>query len=200
MAGSRTPSLSGRDQTPGETQGRDCVAGFAPGPLVTLVGPLWQPTRDKPRFTTDQGLLSLARTVRLMPERDRTVFYAEDEGVVRATAFMAANAGHTRLDELLAQTPDGRQLAAALTATSRPWADKEEVWWEVSHRLARAASGIVQVFGPARLVEDRPIEEFRHKYQRNAYANTVFEKVEWPELEQNLAVTQVYYNGELYDA
>lgn len=199
MAGSRTPSLLGLDPLPGETPRRDCVAGFAPGSVVALVRPWPQPVRDKPRLTTDLGLLSLARTVQLTPERDRAVFYAEDEGVLRATAFMAANAGHTRLDELLAQTAEGQQLAAALMATSRPWSDKEEVWWELSHRLARAASGIVQVFGPARLVEDRPLEEFRHKYQRNAYANTVFEKVEWPELEQNPAVTHVYYNGQRYD-
>ncbi len=200
MPGFRTPTGLLFEQRCDPTGRRDCVAGFEPGPLAALVGPLLQPVRAKPRFTTDLGLLSLARIVELAPVHDRAVFYAEDEGVTRASAFMAANPGHTRLDELLARTAPGRQLLTALMTTSRPWSDNEEVWWELSHRLARAASGVVQVFGPARLVEDRPIEEFRHKYQRKAYANTVFEKVEWPELEQNSSVTQVYYNGQRYDA
>lgn len=199
MAAFRIPTGLTFEQHVEQAGRRDCVAGFEPGPLAALVGPLPQPVRAKPRITTDLGLLSLARTVELAPAHDRAVFYAEDEGVARATAFMAANPRHTRLDELLAQTAPGRQLLAALMATSRPWSDKEEVWWELSHRLARAAAGIVQVFGPTRLIEDRPIEEFRHRYQRNAYANTVFEKVEWPELAQNPAVTHVYYNGQRYE-
>ncbi|KQP22428.1 hypothetical protein ASF43_00395 [Pseudorhodoferax sp. Leaf267] len=172
-----------------------CVAGFAPGPLAAMVVLAHQPMLRPLRFTTNPGLMELAIDVVLAPPPDRAVFYAEDEGVKRASAFVAANPEYMRLDELLAQTPEGRQLAAALLSTARPWSDKGEIWWELSHRLARAARGKVQVFGPPRLVEDRPIEEFRHKYQRNAYANTVFEKVEWPELEQNPAVTEVYYNG-----
>lgn len=199
MAGYRVPA--GEDFGAGAHAAGDagCVAGFAPGPLVAVAAPLLQRTPRQPRFTTNPGLMELARSVVLEPARDRAVFYAEDEGKARASAFIAAHPGHTRLDELLAQTEEGRALAAALMATSRPWSDKEAVWWELSHRLARAASGEVQVFGPARLAEDRPIEEFRHQYQRNAYANTVFEKVEWPELEQNTAVTRVYYNGEAYE-
>jgi hypothetical protein len=152
-------------------------------------------------------MLSIAKSVMLRPPTDRAVFYAEDEGAKLASALISANPGYTRLDELLAQTPEGRYLLKGLMQSSRPWSDKEEVWWELSHRLARAASGAVHVFGPARLVKERPIEEFKHKYkvrfrnaERDAYANTVFEKVEWPELEQNASVTTVYYNGEIYDA
>lgn len=199
MAAYRMPAQAPFDDGANAPDRLACVAGFAPVPLAALVPPPLLPTLRRPRFTTDERLLSLARTVVLEPPRDRAVFYAEDEGVARAKAFMAAHPDHTRLDELLAQTDRGRHLAAALASTARPWSDKEEVWWELSYRLARAAVGEVQVFGPARLVEDRPLEEFRHKYQTRAHANTVFEKVEWPELEQNLAVTQVYYNGQPYD-
>lgn len=61
--------------------------------------------------------------------------------------------------------------------------------------MARAAKGVVNIFGPARLVEDRALSEFKHKYFTGAYANTVFEKVELPELEQNPNVTAIFYNG-----
>lgn len=57
------------------------------------------------------------------------------------------------------------------------------------------SKGHVHVFGPARLIEDRPLSEYRHKYVTGAYANTVFEKVELPELEQNPSVTGITYNG-----
>lgn len=182
-----------------------CVAGFAPGPLAGRDPAQQAPARASggaratARFTTDAALLELAKTVRIAPERDRAVFYAEDDGARLAAEFVAANPGHTRLDELLAQTSEGVRLWTALNATRQPWSDKEEVWWELSHRLAQAASGVVQVFGPARLVEDRPLEDFRHAHARNAYASTVFEKVEWPELESNENVTRVYYNARLFD-
>jgi hypothetical protein len=179
------------------------VAGYPPGPVASDVRSSHLLARQ--RFTTDRQLLWLAKHVRLSPVAHMTVFYAEDEGVRRATEFVRANAGYTRLDELLAQTLEGRMLWSALSQTARPWSDKEEVWWELSHRLANAAVGVVHVFGPLRLVEDRPIEAFKHKHkvvsrgrERAAYANTVFEKVEWPELEQNDNVTTVYYNGEPY--
>jgi hypothetical protein len=56
----------------------------------------------------------------------------------------------------------------------------------------------VNVFGPARLIEDRPLEEFRHKYSTGSFANTVFEKIELPELEVNPQVTAIYYNGQRF--
>ena len=64
--------------------------------------------------------------------------------------------------------------------------------------MARAARGVVNVFGPARLIEDRPLSEFKHKHTTGAYANTIFEKVELPELEQNPNVTAIYYNGNAF--
>jgi hypothetical protein len=100
-----------------------------------------------------------------------------------------------RLDELLQQTPDGRALWRKLTRAGPPWSSQEEVWWQLSWRMARAAKGVVNVFGPTRLIEDRPLSQFKHKYTTGAYANTVFEKVELPELEQNPNVTTIYYNG-----
>lgn len=62
--------------------------------------------------------------------------------------------------------------------------------------MARNAKGVVNVFGPQRLIEDRPLSEFKHKYATGSYANTVFEKVELPELEANPNVTKVIYNGQ----
>ena len=158
------------------------------------------------RFRTDVELLRLAQTVPLNPTRDRAVFYAEDSGARQAAAFVAANPGFERLDEVIPQTFFGAILWARLVWENRPWSQKEEVWWELSRRLAQAASGTVHVFGPSRLVEDRPLSEFKHAYTvivggrpRPAYANTVFEKVELPELGQNEAVTAIYYNGLPFD-
>jgi len=151
--------------------------------------------QSRKRFTTDKNLLKLATSVPLRAPRDRVVLYAEDVGTVAAAAFVKANAGYARLDELLQATPAGRQLWDALVPLRRSWSDVEEIWWELSWRLARSASGIVNVFGPARLVSDRPLSEFRHKYSTGCYANTVFEKVELPELEANPNVTRILYNG-----
>ncbi len=192
----------------------ECVAGFPPGPLHDEPQSPTPPQHSRPssptrpthranaRFTTDAELIATANVVTLTPERDRAVFYCEDEGKRLAADFVARHAGHTRLDELLQQTQQGRRLWASLVAP-RPWSDNEEVWWVLSRRLAAAAAGVVHAFGPARLTHDVPVQAHRHAYPvraadgtlRNTYANTVFEKVEWPELEQNPAVTVVYYNG-----
>ncbi len=148
------------------------------------------------RFTTDPELLRLATRVDLRPPVSKTVLYAEDEGAERAQAFVRQNPRHTRLDDLLQLTPPGQTLWRALTRGGRPWADVEEVWWELSWRLARNAKGVVHVFGPSRLVEDRPLEDFRHRYSTGSFAHTVFEKVELPELEANPKVTAIFYNGQ----
>ena len=154
--------------------------------------------KDRKRFTTDRALLERASRVPLMPSPDRAVFYAEDEGALLAASFVASNPGYQRLDELLQSSPHGKALWQALTATGRPWSDVEEVWWELSWRLARVAKGAVNVFGPRRLAEGRPLSEFRHKYVTGAYAYSVLEKVELPELEQNPGVTSILYNGRAF--
>jgi hypothetical protein len=147
------------------------------------------------RFTTDKSLLASASSVALKPPFGKTVFFAEDEGAAMSAAFVEKNPGYVRLPEILKMTSEGRTLWTALVAHGRPWSDEEEVWWELSWRLARAARGIVNVFGPARLVQDRPLSEFKHKYVTGSYANTVFEKVELPELEANPNVDAIFYNG-----
>ena len=149
------------------------------------------------RFTTDAALLKLASTVSLFPETDRAVLYAEDVGARRAAAFVASNPAHTRVDDLLARTEEGKALFKALKG--RPWSDVEEVWWELSWRLARAAQGKVHIFGPDRFMRDQPLSSFKHKYTTGAYANSVFEKVELPELEANGAVTEIFFNGKKFD-
>ena len=151
------------------------------------------------RFTTDNTLLKVAGTVALNAQVDKVVLYAEDEGIQLANEFIKKNPGHTRLDELLQLTKEGKELWQRLTATGRRWSDIEEVWWELSWRLARRARGIVNVFCPARLVADRPLSEFRHKYATGSFANTVFEKVELPELEANPNVTTILYNGHRWE-
>jgi len=151
--------------------------------------------KDRARFDTNSDLLNAASRVTLRPAPDRAVFYADDEGAAQAARFVAANPGFQRLDELLAITLEGRALWPAIDPKRNPWPQIEEVWWELSWRLARAAGGTVQVFGPRRLTEDRPLSEFRHKYATGAFGNTTFEKVELPELEQNPNVTSIFYNG-----
>lgn len=218
MGGSRIPGPIGSNPEADVGTFKSCRAGSQPGPLgsqgtptarVPLVARTPYPSKEiiKPRFTTDAQLLCAANTVLIAPAWGQAVFYAEDVGAELAAAFVASNPGHARLDELLAKTAEGRTLWASLTESGRPWCEKEEVWWVLSHRLARSASGRVHVFGPDRLTANRPYrdEEFRHKHltqtsagMRAAYANTVFEKVEWPELEQNLNVTEILYNGKRY--
>lgn len=154
--------------------------------------------KDRQRSATDVSLLLRASTVRLFPPLDRAVFYAENDGARTAAQFVSQGNGFTRLDELLQQSAEGRAIWQALTKAGNPWSSTQEVWWELSWRLARAARGVVNVFGPARLIEDRPLSEFKHKYTTGAYANTIFEKVELPELEQNPNVTAIYYNGKAF--
>jgi hypothetical protein len=151
---------------------------------------------NRVRFTSDPQLVLAASTVPLHPDRDKAVFYAEDEGARLSEAFISSNPGHVRLDELLKGSSGGQSLLKVLMTTMRPWSELEEVWWELSWRLARAASGVVNVFGPKRLNEDRPLSEFEHKYTTGSYANTVFEKVELPELAANQRVTRILYNGQ----
>lgn len=153
---------------------------------------------NRVRFTTDPQLLRAASTVPLRPGRDMAVFYAEDEGARLAKEFVSSNPGHVRLDDLLKRTSEGKVLLAAIEGNTRPWSDLEEVWWELSWRLARAASGVVNIFGPKRLIENRPLSEFEHKYTTGSYANTVLEKVELPELEANPRVSTILYNGQAF--
>jgi hypothetical protein len=151
------------------------------------------------QFETDPALLKLAIEVPLYPKKDRAVFYADEFGARLAALFIKRNSEFTRLDELLKQTQQGRDLWSKLTSGGTPWSKKEEVWWELSWRLARVAEGTVRVFGPTRFVRNEPISSFRHKYSTGSFANTVFEKVELPELEANPRVTEILFNGKPFD-
>ncbi len=142
---------------------------------------------------TDKQLLIEAQRIVLNPMRGRAVFYHGDEGSRRADLFVRQHAGHTRIDDLLRRTQVGEELLRVLG--DKPWAKKEEVWWELSRRLARAASGDVQCFGPARLSRNQPVSTHRSVFTPRAYSHTVFEKVELPELENNHRVETIYYNG-----
>ncbi|WP_306393700.1 hypothetical protein [Telluria beijingensis] len=145
------------------------------------------------KFQTDPALLKLASMAPLHPKKDRAVFYADDFGARLASLFVKQNPEYTRLDELLSQTKAGCDLWSALKGGD--WSHTEEVWWELSWRLARIAEGTVNVFGPTRFVRNEPISSFRHRYSTGSFANSVFEKVELPELEANPRVTQILYNG-----
>jgi hypothetical protein len=154
---------------------------------------------------TDASLIKLANSVWIRPPLDGAVFYCDDEGAALAEDFLAKHpSGFTRLDELLIGTPQGSILFRKLTEKGKPWSAIEEVWWELSWRMARAARGVVNVFVPPRLIDSQTVDEeelkkrFRHKYTTGAYAHTVFEMVELPELEANVNVTAIYINGKLF--
>ena len=115
------------------------------------------------------------------------------------TDFVDSNPKFMRLDDILQSSPQGRGLWPSINPKVNRWSDIEEVWWELSWRLARTARGIVNVFGPARFLEDRPLSEYKHKYSTGSYANTVFEKVELPELVVNEQVTQILFNGHPFE-
>jgi hypothetical protein len=151
------------------------------------------------RFTTDKHLLASASRVLLKPARDRAVLYSEPIGERAAEDFVKRNPGYTRLDELLKRSPEGDHLFSMLVARSKVnWSDVEEIWWDLSRRLAHAASGDVHCFGPPRMTDpNSPVETYRHDKKSNAFANGVFEKVELPVLEANPLVTRIFVNGKL---
>jgi hypothetical protein len=142
---------------------------------------------------TDTSLLIRAQHVAFAPVRNRVVLYHGDEGCRRAALFVRQHAGCTRIDELLERDPAGKGILRLLG--TKPWAEKEEVWWELSRKLARAASGDVHCFGPERLTRNQPVSTHRSRFVPRAYENTVFEKVELPELDTNPLVETIYYNG-----
>jgi hypothetical protein len=146
---------------------------------------------------TDKALLMRAQQVPLAPLRDRAIFYHGDEGRRQAEHFVRQHVGHTRLDELLKQSVSGVELLRVLGAP--PWAEKEEVWWELSRKLARAASGDVHCFGPERLSRTQPVATHQSGFTPRAYAHTVFEKVELPELDNNPRVETIFYNGAAFE-
>lgn len=152
------------------------------------------------RFATDTALLAIANQVFLQPPHDRAVFYAENAGERLAQDFVRQNPGYARIDDLLLVTPEGRDLFKEIDSMGgRRWDQREEIWLALSMRLAMAASGIVNCFGPVRLLADEPVESARHGFRRNAFVNTQFEKAELPILENNLRVTQILYNGQPLD-
>lgn len=97
------------------------------------------------RFSTDPALLARASKVVLQPPKDSTVLFAEDEGARLAKEFVSAHPGYVRLNDVLQKTPAGQSLCKILAQGGRPWSDVEEVWWELSWRLAREAQGVVHV-------------------------------------------------------
>jgi hypothetical protein len=142
---------------------------------------------------TDRALLLKAQRVIFVPSRDRVVLYNGDEGQRRAALFVRRHAGYTRVDDLLDRTPEGKEILSLLGA--KPWGQKEEIWWELSRKLARAASGDVYCFGPERLTRNQPVSTHRSRFEPRKFADTIFEKVELPELDNNQSVETIYYNG-----
>ena len=147
-------------------------------------------------LSTRRDLLVMALAVPLIPPPSHAVFYHGDEGARRAADFIARRGRlYARLDELLQRSPMGMALYRNLVGSRRRWYEVEEVWWELSRRMARAASGDVWCFGDERdLGAGDSAESFRSRFVATSYANTVFDKVELPELELNARVTRIYYN------
>jgi hypothetical protein len=153
-----------------------------------------------PRFATDNRLLSIANHVFLQPEHDRAVFYAEDIGARRAEDFVRNNPGYTRIDDLLNRSAEGRALFREIgAARGMMWNQREEIWLALSMRMAAAASGTVNCFGPDRLGIDEGVEAARHSYNVRAFAHTQFEKAELPILENSIKVEAILYNGDPLD-
>ena len=146
-------------------------------------------------LNTNRELMLLARSIHLMPAPNKAVFYHDDVGEKRSILYTRQHPGSTRIDELLARSPKGNELLSKLKNIS--WSEKEEVWWELSRKLARSASGDVHCFGPERLSRNQPIKTHESRYVRGSYCHTVFEKIELPELENNIRVDSIYYNGKI---
>lgn len=146
-----------------------------------------------PSFATDKQLLTRAQHITFVPLRNRVVLYNGAEGQRRAELFVQQHPGYTRIDELLQRTAEGKEILTLLGAKS--WDEKKEIWWELSRKLARAACGDIHCFGPERLTRNQPVSTHRSRFERRKYADTVFEKVELPELDNNQLVDTIYYNG-----
>jgi hypothetical protein len=155
--------------------------------------------KDRIRSTIDMRLFNAASAIPLHPPPDRAMFYAEGQGANLAASFVGRHPDYVRLDDLLNLTPQGRSLWDELKVFRGEWSKIEKVWWQLSWKLARSAIGVVNIFGPPRFVEDRPLSEFKHKYSTGHYANTVLEIVELPELEANPRVTEIYFNEQKTD-
>lgn len=152
----------------------------------------------KTEFTTNKELIGIAMRVPLSPERNRAVFYAEAIGAKKAKAFIDSHPGYKRIDELLSASPEGRNLLALMKKDGDiQWSNVREIWYELSRRLAEAASGDVHCFVPDRLVEDRPVSESEHSFDKGRYASTVFEKIELPVLSLNTNVDRIFLNGKI---
>src|SRR5690242_10719325 len=122
MARGHVPGPIGLEVMPAAAAPRrgQCRAGDLPGPVGCEPDAVHsQRAPYLQRFTTDRHMLAVARWIPLNPPHDRAVFYAEDVGAQRAEQFVRENPGHTRLDELLMGSPEGRSLMVALK--SAPW-------------------------------------------------------------------------------
>jgi hypothetical protein len=147
----------------------------------------------RPSLLTDRQLLNQAQRIVFAPFRDRVVLYNGAEGQRRAELFVRQHPGYTRIDELLQRTAEGKEILSLLGA--KPWDEKEEIWWDLSRKLARAASGDIHCFGPERLTRNQPVSTHQSRFRPRKYADTIFEKVELPELDNNQSVETIYYNG-----
>lgn len=146
-----------------------------------------------PEALAARSLLKLASEVPLLPPRDRAVFYTRESGARLAASFVARNPGFARLRETLLDSAEGRELWGALNRPALEPTATEAVWCELSRRLARAAQGTVNVFGPPGLEDDDDLAAHGHFVP--APAGTVFASVERPELETNPHVTRILFNG-----
>ena len=213
-----TPGLNADRLAAGEALARACVRepwrhreaaanGLARGELLHATrGPIGGANaldRRSPR--TLKNLLVMAEMVALGPKPGKSVFY-HGEGKRAAAKLVATDPSYTRIDDLLAKTQRGRDLRQGLAWVG--WLSQEEVWWALSRRLARESSGDVRAFGDGAFVAKGlppvnptlpktrvPEWRSRHAGSKHRFADTVFEKVELPELSNNQAVDTIYYNG-----
>jgi len=146
------------------------------------------------KINTNREIFFLARLIVLRPAFNKAVFYHGEDGKRKAESYVRQNVGSTTITDLLRRSPKGKELLSKLESIV-DWQSIKEIWWELSRKMAQAASGDVHCFGSERLNIDGPVNAHRSTFEKNAYCHTVFEKVELPVLENNRRVESIFYNN-----
>lgn len=159
----------------------------------------------KQRINTDSQLLTNANYVQINPPKNKAVFYHGSSGGRKAAIFVRDNPGYKRLDELLMETRSGHRLFNELLELSKTkWESAQEIWWELSARMAESATGDVWVFGGGVYAKGhdrmhanktgKTPHNFESRHGGGKYLDTVFDKVELPILSTNNNIDTIYYN------
>jgi hypothetical protein len=127
-----------------------------------------------------------------------TVLWSGKANALRAEALVKAHPGRmANIQQLLRDFDHLDRGFLADVEAALLWLRQEPIWWMLSAELARNAEGEVWVFGSGRVLlgateqVPRPSADGRSNY----YSDSVFEKVELPELDNNPRVTRIWLMG-----